>query len=129
MELYPYLFALEKNNECNMAEMLDSRGDTLVWNLEWKRRIRNQAQVPRLNHMCEIINGYSFGNGRDRWVWLGDESQNFSIKALRIILENNCSPPDLNPMSWCHWIPLKVRSIAWRARLNRIPSKVGLAAM
>lgn len=35
-------------------------------------------------------------------------------------------PPDLNPLSWCHWIALKVRSFVSQAWLNRIPVKSSL---
>lgn len=46
----------------------------------------------------------------------------------RSILEYNRDPSDLNTMSWCHWIPLKVRCFVWRVRCNKIPAKVSLVA-
>ncbi|KAK1438635.1 hypothetical protein QVD17_04444 [Tagetes erecta] len=54
------------------------------------------------------------GSGRrlsdDKWCCFGKESGVFSVKSVRDILEYNLVPPDLCPVSWCHWIPLKVRS-------------------
>ncbi|KAK1422143.1 hypothetical protein QVD17_25055 [Tagetes erecta] len=128
MDAFPALFALDANKRCKVRQRVGWSGPNVTWSWEWKRRLRGAAEEEQLQQLKEVIGNYEFGISSDKWVWLGDESGKYSVKSLRYIIDYNRLPSDLNPMSWCHWIPLKVRCFMWRARLDRIPAKTGLIA-
>ncbi|KAK1407437.1 hypothetical protein QVD17_39053 [Tagetes erecta] len=128
MEAFPQLFSLEINKRCKVGHRVTRRGNVISLFWEWKRRPQGVSEETQLVQLKEVIERYVFGSSCDRWVWFGDDVGVFSVKSLRNIIEYNRVPPDLNPMSWCHWIPLKVRCFAWRARLDRFPAKSALIA-
>ncbi|KAK1429539.1 hypothetical protein QVD17_11750 [Tagetes erecta] len=76
----------------------------------------------------QFVAGVWFANTTDLWWWDADIKGEPSVKSIRRLLELNRVPVDLNPMIWPVEVPLKVRSFAWKVRLNKIPSKVSLTA-
>ncbi|GJZ99520.1 hypothetical protein Tco_0672071 [Tanacetum coccineum] len=47
----------------------------------------------------------------------------FRVKEIRIILDDIFLPSDFNATRWVKYIPIKVNVFAWRARLDRLPTR------
>ncbi|KAJ0456229.1 putative reverse transcriptase zinc-binding domain-containing protein [Helianthus annuus] len=66
------------------------------------------------------------GGSRDSWAW-GDRSNgSFTVaKCKEMLIDGRNGPIDTH-MKWEGWVPLKVNLIAWRAELDRLPTRVAL---
>nr|KAJ0212898.1 hypothetical protein LSAT_V11C400187120 [Lactuca sativa] len=94
-DIYPNLYALEKKNKDCLANDWMNLGDDLVPGMESTSEKR----------CC------------DRWQWTGDSKNNFSVKALRQLIDRSSKSHD-NLMRWVNWIPLKDQLLF----KNRIPT-------
>ncbi|KAJ0539157.1 putative reverse transcriptase zinc-binding domain-containing protein [Helianthus annuus] len=76
---------------------------------------------------CEaFIHSVSISEAKDEWEWLGEESGEFSVKSVKRLLNHNEDYSRNQVIDWCRWLPLKCNIFAWRATLNRLPTKAGL---
>ncbi|GKA49601.1 RNA-directed DNA polymerase, eukaryota, reverse transcriptase zinc-binding domain protein [Tanacetum coccineum] len=96
---------LEPRTLFPLSETLLLRLCNGVW--DWRIPIRGRA-VDDLSRLIDLIGNNSFSStsdGPDKWVWSGDGSGILKVK-----------------------IPRKVNVCVWRASLNRLPTRLNLAA-
>nr|GEV50033.1 putative RNA-directed DNA polymerase, eukaryota, reverse transcriptase zinc-binding domain protein [Tanacetum cinerariifolium] len=51
----------------------------------------------------------------------------FHVKDIRLALDDLFLPSSFEATRWVNFVPIKVNVFAWRARLNRLPTRVNLA--
>lgn len=88
------------------------------------------AVVSELYVLLNLLHGFSPSNSSDSWDWCANaDLVMFMVKGLRMIIELNRIPVDLNPVRWLKWVPLtlKMMCFIWKCRLNKIPCKKALA--
>ncbi|XP_035841291.1 uncharacterized protein LOC118488184 [Helianthus annuus] len=62
----------------------------------------------------------------DRWLWLPEDSGEFSVKSAFVLVGSKEVDSSRFIWEWCKWIPLKCNVFAWRAVMERLPTKVEL---
>ncbi|PNX55791.1 hypothetical protein L195_g049421 [Trifolium pratense] len=95
------------------------------WELLW-RRDRFQWEQDLYNEFVEIIAPFVPVDNLDRWLWLGDGIQGFTVKSAYLRLENIVTNRQtLEPVEefvfkrlWKCAVPSKVRAFAWQLLLS-----------
>ncbi|XP_076927157.1 uncharacterized protein LOC143590618 [Bidens hawaiensis] len=64
--------------------------------------------------------------GPDQWKWLGDSSGEFSVSSVKKLLVKSRDSNVNFVLNWCKWVPAKCLVHAWRAGMNRDPTKEAL---
>ncbi|XP_076921629.1 uncharacterized protein LOC143583114 [Bidens hawaiensis] len=70
-----------------------------------------------------LMNTAVWVNGSDRWIWLGDKEGRFSVKSVKKLIVNAKDSGDNYIMKWSKWIPNKWNIRAWRAEMDRLPTR------
>ncbi|PWA76396.1 RNA-directed DNA polymerase, eukaryota, Reverse transcriptase zinc-binding domain protein [Artemisia annua] len=100
---FPRLFALETDKEASVASKLGSSSIDVTF----RRSVRDGVE-------------------RKQWTDLNSLSGEFRVKEVRIILDDIFLPSDTNATRWVKYIPIKVNVFAWRARLDRLPTRCNI---
>ena len=120
---FPDLFEQDSHKECSVANRVSQNSTGgLTWNWSWLGDI----DLERLANLEELLQSVSVSQSEDSWKWEGDPSGVFSVKSLRIIIENVSNSPFAGTLFWNKWIPPRVNCFVWRLLLNRIPTKLNL---
>ncbi|KAI3727188.1 hypothetical protein L1987_66999 [Smallanthus sonchifolius] len=61
------------------------------------------------------------------WTWRHEERGGFSVRSMRRLLSPAQNTVDAFVLNWCSVVPLKVNIFAWRAELDRIPTRQALS--
>jgi len=125
---YPRLFDLTMDKECKVADMgrMGWTVDGQVW--EWRRRLfawENEC----VRECCVLLNNFVLqANVTDKWRWLLDPVNGYSVKALYryITSTGHISDRSLVDDVWHKLIPSKVSVLVWRLLRNRLPTKDNL---
>ncbi|XP_021980533.1 uncharacterized protein LOC110876677 [Helianthus annuus] len=124
--MFPDLFKVETNKTCLVADRLSTGEDGQSFNWAWQRPDLNGAEESQLQLMLGIIGPMGLSLGRDKWSWKFDKDGQFSVASIKKALGvHNRHRPD-SVFLWNNWVPKKVSIVAWRADLNRLPTKAAL---
>ncbi|KAJ0458292.1 putative reverse transcriptase zinc-binding domain-containing protein [Helianthus annuus] len=63
---------------------------------------------------------------KDKWIWLGEDDGEFSVGSIKRLFDKGRDFSSRFVWDWCKWVPLKCNLFAWRAEMERIPTKVEL---
>ncbi|XP_022032064.1 uncharacterized protein LOC110933134 [Helianthus annuus] len=124
--LFPDLFRAETNKSCLVADRMSLAADGRVFNWAWQRPELNGAEETQFQQMLGIIGGLSLTLDRDKWIWKLAKDGQFSVASIKSVLSShNWHRPD-RVFVWNNWVPKKVGIVAWRADLNRLPTRAAL---
>ena len=119
----PRLAALDRLDNCCVADRIDVTDGTNRFRWDWTRSItrgRELRQLKELENKCSKIQ--MTGVGEDKWLWRLDRSGTFTVSSLRKMLDDSrlkkCGPCT----RWNTLVPLKIRLVFWRAKLDRLPT-------
>ncbi|XP_021975560.1 uncharacterized protein LOC110870691 [Helianthus annuus] len=65
--------------------------------------------------------------GSDKWQWKIDGSGGFSVASIKKVLSSANRTRPARVFEWINWVPKKVSIVAWRAEMERMPTKVALS--
>ncbi|XP_022024524.1 uncharacterized protein LOC110924846 [Helianthus annuus] len=65
--------------------------------------------------------------GSDNWKWRYEVDGAFSVSSIKTILCSTGRVRPENVFEWNNWVPKKVCIVAWRAEMERLPTKSALA--
>ncbi|XP_076939473.1 uncharacterized protein LOC143608265 [Bidens hawaiensis] len=124
---FPLLFQLETNKACTVSSCLVMYEDEICGTWNWKRQPSLRAKIEEIRELLLECQQVRLSHGNDRWCWILDESNEFSVKGVKEkMLMDTGSVAGYN-FKWNKWVPLKVEVLPWRAEMERIPSLVSLA--
>nr|GEV47413.1 RNA-directed DNA polymerase, eukaryota [Tanacetum cinerariifolium] len=63
---------------------------------------------------------------KDRWICDLNGDGVFRVKEVRTILDDIFLPSTVDAIRWVKYIPIKINVFAWRARLDRLPTRSNL---
>ncbi|KAF5760003.1 putative reverse transcriptase zinc-binding domain-containing protein [Helianthus annuus] len=66
--------------------------------------------------------------GADCWKWRYDDSGVFNVADIKCILSSINRTRPINVFEWNNWVPKKVGIVAWRAEMEKLPTKCALAS-
>ncbi|KAD3068242.1 hypothetical protein E3N88_36122 [Mikania micrantha] len=125
-DLYLALFYNEKNKWCVVKDRV-GRDFPADLNWQWKQTPWHPTIYHMISQCKQFIPPIILNVKRDTWLWGDAHPMEFSVKAVRELIEDRLLPSNNFQIPWSTWVPIKVNVFAWRAGLDRIPSKDGLS--
>ncbi|XP_022041998.1 uncharacterized protein LOC110944653 [Helianthus annuus] len=98
--------------------------DSFAWN--WSRQPESIVELKEWQDCSETLNMVTLNNSKDRWVWIEDSKDGFSVKAVKKALIAERGNGRLTNFDWCKWVPIKCNIVAWRGNLDRLATRVNL---
>jgi hypothetical protein len=116
---FPRLFSISTQKLATIANLWNSNGME-GWNLMWRRRLF-AWETTLMEEFLLLINSVRVTEEGDRWVWLGGEGDNFSVKSAYAKVSNLMLPREIVTSQqesafkviWNSLTPSKVFGFAW----------------
>ncbi|XP_076951599.1 uncharacterized protein LOC143625011 [Bidens hawaiensis] len=123
-ELFPGLFALEKQKDVLLAESYEYVANVMNWKWRWNRKPELQFD---LQNYVRLISSVMVSSNPDCWLWkeLNGKCSTYSVKSLRWELDNSGQQVQKSN-SWLKWLPININCFIWRLLLDRIATKCAL---
>ncbi|XP_022026490.1 uncharacterized protein LOC110927176 [Helianthus annuus] len=121
-EKFPDLFKLELVKNCSVSDRISGDG---VW--LWKHDLDAESEKKEWIELSSALGSVSCSSGPDKWAWLGAGSENFSVAAVKKLINGSKDFSNRFVLEWCSWVPLKCNIFVWRTELDRIPTVEALS--
>ena len=122
--IFPRIFALEVDKDASVAFKLGSSSI----DASFRRSVRDGVELQQWNELRAVIAPVVLSSSQDRWVCDLSGDGVFQVKEVRGILDHITLPSADVPTRWVKFIPIKINIFAWRARLDRLPTRVNLVS-
>ncbi|GKD93012.1 RNA-directed DNA polymerase, eukaryota [Tanacetum coccineum] len=119
--MFPRLYALDTNKVCTVADKMNAPLTS-----SFRRTVRGGAESQQLAHIFDLLGPVILSNMEDRWVWDLNGDGEFRVKDVRTLLDETFLPKADIPTRWIKTIPIKVNIFAWKASLDRLPTRYNL---
>ncbi|KAJ0856037.1 putative reverse transcriptase zinc-binding domain-containing protein [Helianthus annuus] len=83
-------------------------------------------EIVELARLYAVLGSVSLSGNRDLWVWVRSEDGNFSVGAVKRLMEADIEVSGSFFMDWCKWIPATCNIFVWRAQMDRFPTTAAL---
>jgi len=126
-DLFPDLYAIENCKSVFVCNCFQVQVQHVQWKWRWKRAPSSQEEVQQLHLCINALEQAKPNNNKDTWIWVNNQSQGFSVRDMKRLLQ----PPSVEDFrlahTWNNWVPLKTNIFGWRAIQERLPTKKALA--
>nr|GEV75395.1 RNA-directed DNA polymerase, eukaryota [Tanacetum cinerariifolium] len=119
---FPRLFALKTDKSATV----DVKWAAPSFDSSFRRLVRDGVEREQWLGMLSFLNSVSLSPSNDRWVCDLNDDGDFRVKDIRSYLDDMFLPSLNTDTRWIKYIPLKVNVFAWRARLDRLPTRLNL---
>ncbi|MFS7897453.1 putative reverse transcriptase zinc-binding domain-containing protein [Helianthus anomalus] len=125
---FPLLFALESNKLCSVSDRVTWGLDGVNFTWEWRNQVMSSEEEVQFQNFILLLCSFNVGAARDEWIWKPYPSAGFSVAVIKnTAAAYNRSVPE-HVFLWNNCIPKKVGIVSWRASMERLPTRVALAA-
>ncbi|XP_022014559.1 uncharacterized protein LOC110914052 [Helianthus annuus] len=123
-DIYPRLFQIEANRRCKISDRVSSGIGQERFEWQWKRPLDPGPKSEDLIQLISLLDSFSVSDSKDKWVWLGEGSEEYSVGAVKksLVKGRGSNNIYISRFKWCKWVPTKCNIFAWRAGLGRIPT-------
>ncbi|GJZ08377.1 RNA-directed DNA polymerase, eukaryota, reverse transcriptase zinc-binding domain protein [Tanacetum coccineum] len=121
---YPRLYALELYKDISVADKM--RHPNLY--LPFRRQPRGGVEQEQFHELSSRITDVILPQIKDRCVWSLDGSGEFSVKSVQNFIHDSILPKCDAPTRWVKLVPIKLNILAWRIRLDRLPTRMNLSS-
>ncbi|KAJ0493102.1 putative RNA-directed DNA polymerase [Helianthus annuus] len=124
MEEYSDLYTLAKNKNNTVAANRAGSGDSAGWSWDWRREPFRDSEWDHIGELMSRLSQVHISDANDSWVWDCETGNEFSVKNIRLEMENASQVQDNgSEFFWNSWAPLKVNYLIWRARMGKVATK------
>ncbi|XP_071719221.1 uncharacterized protein [Rutidosis leptorrhynchoides] len=123
-ERYYRLFHLELNKDCRVSDTLSVNG--LNW--QWSRNITNIRIESAILNLTNAIGDVLVFDTEDSWSWNINHSGIFVVNSTRKHIDKSILPSSNMCTTWMKYVPSKINILLWRLNLDRLPTRLNLAA-
>ncbi|XP_035842805.1 uncharacterized protein LOC118489214 [Helianthus annuus] len=124
---FPDLFKEEVVKECLVEDRLQLNSAGPHFNWVWIRPDLGPVAAVQLQQL-QLLTGCWVGSGKkDCWKWNYDNNGIFTVAGIKGILSSANRTVPNNVFLWSNWVPKKVGLVAWRAEMERLPTRRALA--
>nr|GEU74519.1 RNA-directed DNA polymerase, eukaryota [Tanacetum cinerariifolium] len=106
-----------------------TRGVTLLYNKvsSLRRNLRGGIEQVQMANLLSNLEGFTLPNMHDRWrlSLLGDRE--FSVASAWNLIDDRTLSLVGSKTRWIKYVPIKVNILAWRIKLNNLPSWLNLS--
>ncbi|MFS7999333.1 putative RNA-directed DNA polymerase [Helianthus anomalus] len=124
---FPNLFKVETNKMCMLADRMTIGEVGPVFSWAWAQPELDGICQNQLLQLVSLVNGLNMGLGRDLWKWQNAPDEGFCVAGIKKILGSANRVAPARVFKWNNWVPKKVSIVAWRAAMERLPTKCALA--
>nr|GEX15917.1 RNA-directed DNA polymerase, eukaryota [Tanacetum cinerariifolium] len=119
---FPRLFALETDKESMVASQLGSSSVDAFF----RRSVRDGVERRQWDDLSSVSGSVTLSASKDRWICDLNGHGVFRVKEVRTILDDVFLPSVADATRWVKYIPIKINVFAWRAQLDRLPTRSNL---
>ncbi|GJY50398.1 RNA-directed DNA polymerase, eukaryota [Tanacetum coccineum] len=120
--MFPRIFVLEKEKEITVASKL---GLPSV-DSSFRRQIRDGIERQQWMDLISVLDCVILSPTKDRWICDLNGDGLFRVKDIRSSIDSILLPSDAISTRWVKYVPIKINVFVWRARLDRLPTRVNL---
>ena len=120
---FPRIFALETVKDISVAAKMDASSLCA----SFRRPIRDGVERQQWLDFLHVIDSVNLSSSPDRWSCDLNGEGTFRVKDIRLILDDIYLPSLNVETRWVRFVPIKVNVFAWRARLDRLPTRLNLS--
>ncbi|GJU67627.1 RNA-directed DNA polymerase, eukaryota [Tanacetum coccineum] len=121
--MFPRLFALELDKEIVVTNKMGA----LSVSASFRRDVRDGAERQQWDDLSSIMNSVVLSSSKDRWTCDLSGDGEFKVKVIRNFIDDLFLPSSDVATRWVKFIPIKVNVFSWRARRDRLPTRVNLS--
>nr|XP_043619869.1 uncharacterized protein LOC122591684 [Erigeron canadensis] len=121
--LFPYLYAKEKKKLCTVNERIIFNENTIIFSWEWRSSSLSMEEQDELVRLQGLLAHVTLSDRPDTWKWKLDKTGMFTVASLKEKLSMFGRESLIDRFHWNSWVPMKVNMVAWRANINRLPTK------
>nr|GEV56436.1 RNA-directed DNA polymerase, eukaryota [Tanacetum cinerariifolium] len=119
---FPRLFALETVKESTVASKLGSSSVDAFF----RRSVHDGVERQQWDDLNSVSGSVTLSVSKDSWIYDLNGDGVFRVKEVRTILDEIFLPSAVDATRWVKYIPIKINVFAWRARLDRLPTRSNL---
>ncbi|GJZ81422.1 RNA-directed DNA polymerase, eukaryota [Tanacetum coccineum] len=120
---FPRIFALETVKEISVADKMEASSLCA----SFRRLIRDGVERQQWMDILHVIDSVTLSSSSDRWSCDLNGEGTFHVKDIRLVLDDIYLPALSVETRWVRYVPIKVNVFAWRARLDRLPTRLNLS--
>nr|GEW07339.1 RNA-directed DNA polymerase, eukaryota, reverse transcriptase zinc-binding domain protein [Tanacetum cinerariifolium] len=120
---FPRVYSLEVNKHVDVA----SKMSQVNLSASLRRCPRGGAEQSQMGELIALLNDVILGVMDDRWCWALDGLGEFSVASVRKALDALRLSCVSSQTRWIKEVPIKVNVLAWKVRLNCLPSRLNLS--
>nr|GEX74460.1 hypothetical protein [Tanacetum cinerariifolium] len=121
--LYPKIFALESCKFITVANKMAH--SSLASSL--RRNPKGGIEQVQMADLISNLEGFTLPNMYDRWRWSLSGDGEFSVASVRNLIDDRTLAEVGAKTRWIKYVPIKVNILAWRIKLNNLPSRLNLS--
>ncbi|KAK2413278.1 hypothetical protein QL285_036006 [Trifolium repens] len=130
---FPRLFGISMQRDDMIGNMGQRINGVWHWELQWRRRLFVWEEDQH-RELLDIIAPFMPSDHDDRWLWLGDGIQGFTVNSTYLLLVAKFIPSvAVDPVMefvfkylWKCGVSSKICAFSWQLLLDRIPTKDNL---
>nr|GFB41712.1 RNA-directed DNA polymerase, eukaryota [Tanacetum cinerariifolium] len=89
----------------------------------FRRSVRDGVERREWDDLNFVSRSVTLSASKDRWTCDLNGDGVFRVKEVRTILDDIFLPSAADATRWVKYIPIKINVFAWRARLDRLPTR------
>ncbi|GJW43787.1 RNA-directed DNA polymerase, eukaryota, reverse transcriptase zinc-binding domain protein [Tanacetum coccineum] len=120
---FPRLFALDTFKECSVMSKMSA-----PFTSSFRRGVRGGVESAQLTDILLILEPVMVSSIDDRYSWDLNGNGDFKVKDVRRLLDDTFLPKGESSTRWIKSIPIKVNILAWKASLDRLPTRANLVS-
>ncbi|KAJ0899055.1 putative RNA-directed DNA polymerase [Helianthus annuus] len=124
---YPALFKEEQVKNCLVSDRWSITGGYPVWIWAWSRPVLGPDAAVQFQQLTALLRNVTLSAAADYWKWRYEDAGVFSVAGIKKLLSSAGRGSPGDAFEWNNWVPKKVSIVAWRAEMERLPTKCALA--
>ena len=84
---------------------------------------RDGVEKEQWLELLKSLEGILLNSAEDRWSWKLTGSGDFSVASVRNFIDNTTLPVVSSKTKWIKEVPIKVNILAWKVRLDYLPTR------
>nr|GEY52202.1 RNA-directed DNA polymerase, eukaryota [Tanacetum cinerariifolium] len=136
--LVPYLFILIMESlhisfsratsdglfkDTDKESMVASKLGSSSVDASFRRLVRDGVERQQWDDLNYVSGSVTLSASKDKWICDLNGDGVFRVKEIRTILDDIFIPFAADATRWVKYIPIKINGFAWRARLDRLPTR------
>ncbi|GKE63485.1 RNA-directed DNA polymerase, eukaryota [Tanacetum coccineum] len=119
---FPRIYALERDKYASVA----AKWGAPSFDNSFRRQARDGAECEQWSVLLSVLGTVTISSSNDRWFCDLNGEGEFRVKEIRSTLDDLLLPSAGEATRWVKFIPIKINVFAWRARLDRLPTRCNL---